>query len=185
MQKEQWSTQSFNTICWERNKTALKRISKALQAKRSKMCHNLWHTGARREQWYGKAKPLLMCGNREYWGHVLTCTSLDAELIKADSWSKLSPVLKNPHSTTKGQDKTKEGTQQEYPWFVQRSKEKQQTTTTNNNNYKQQIIKTYFSVVSSVGPSLSLPKGERKIDPESIAATVAATTNMKLSVDDR
>jgi hypothetical protein len=34
----------------------------------------------------------------------------------------LSPVLKKPHPTTKGQDKTKEGTKQEQPWFVQGSK---------------------------------------------------------------
>jgi hypothetical protein len=34
----------------------------------------------------------------------------------------LSPVLKNPHPTTKGQDKTKEGTKQEQPWSVQGSK---------------------------------------------------------------
>jgi hypothetical protein len=33
-------------------------------------------------------------------------------------------------------------------------------------------------------PPLSLTKGERKIDPESIATTAAATANMKLSVDD-
>jgi hypothetical protein len=31
----------------------------------------------------------------------------------------LSPVLKKPHPTTKGQDKTKEGTKQEQPWMVQ------------------------------------------------------------------
>jgi hypothetical protein len=42
-------------------------------------------------------------------------------------------------------------------------------------------MKTDSSTVSCVGPPLSLPKGERKIDPESIAATA----NMKLYVDDR
>jgi hypothetical protein len=35
----------------------------------------------------------------------------------------LSSVLKKPHPTTKGQDKTKEGTKEEQPWFVQGSKE--------------------------------------------------------------
>jgi hypothetical protein len=34
----------------------------------------------------------------------------------------LSPVLRNPHPTTKGQNRTKEGTKQEQPWFVQGSK---------------------------------------------------------------
>jgi hypothetical protein len=29
----------------------------------------------------------------------------------------LSPVLKKPHPTTKGQDKTKEGTKKEQPWI--------------------------------------------------------------------
>jgi hypothetical protein len=38
-----------------------------------------------------------------------------------------SPVLKKPHPTTKGQDKTKEGTKQEHPWLVQGPKK-----TTNN-----------------------------------------------------
>jgi alpha-D-ribose 1-methylphosphonate 5-triphosphate diphosphatase PhnM len=47
MKKEQWSTHSFNNICWKRNETALKRISKASQAKTAKMCHNLWYTVAR------------------------------------------------------------------------------------------------------------------------------------------
>jgi hypothetical protein len=46
----------------------------------------------------------------------------------------LSPVLKNPHPTTKGQDKTKAGTKQEQPWIVQGSKKNnkqlQKTTTT-------------------------------------------------------
>jgi hypothetical protein len=89
MQKEQWSTHSFNNICWKRNETALKRISKALQAKTAKMCHNSRNTSACHELWYGKAKPCCMCGHREDWRHVLTCKSLDAELLRAYSWSKL------------------------------------------------------------------------------------------------
>jgi hypothetical protein len=43
MKKEQWSTHSFNNICWKRNETALKRISEARQAKAAKMWHNLQH----------------------------------------------------------------------------------------------------------------------------------------------
>jgi hypothetical protein len=89
MQKEQWSTHSFNNICWKRNETALKRISKACQAKIEKMCHNLRHTRALNKKWYGEAKPCFMCGDHEDWRHVLTCKSLDAELIRSDSWSKL------------------------------------------------------------------------------------------------
>jgi hypothetical protein len=89
MQNEQWSIHSFNNICWKRNETALKRISKARQAKTAKMCHNLRHTGACHELWYGEAKPCCMCGHHEDWRHVLTCKSMDAELVRADSWSKL------------------------------------------------------------------------------------------------
>jgi hypothetical protein len=53
------------------------------------MCHTLRYTGARHAQWYGKVKPYCMCGNNEDLRHVLTCKSLDAELIRVDSWSKL------------------------------------------------------------------------------------------------
>jgi hypothetical protein len=61
----------------------------------------------------------------------------------------------------KGQKKTKAGTKQEQPWIVQGSKKnnkQQKQKTTKNNNYKQQIIRTYSSAVSSVGPPLSLAK---------------------------
>jgi hypothetical protein len=60
MEKEQWTTHSFHNICWKRNETALKRISKARQAQTAKMCHNLRHTGAQHEQWYGEEKPCCM-----------------------------------------------------------------------------------------------------------------------------
>jgi hypothetical protein len=89
MKKEQWSTHSFNNICWKRNETALKQIHKAQQEKIAKMCHNFRHTGARHELWYGEAKPCCTCGHDEDWRHVLTCKSLDTELIRSDSWSKL------------------------------------------------------------------------------------------------
>jgi hypothetical protein len=36
-----------------------------------------------------------------------------------------------------------------------------------------------------VGPPLSLPKGERKREQESVAETAAATDSIKVSVDDR
>jgi hypothetical protein len=92
MENEQWSTYSFNNICWKRNETALKRRSKARQAKTAKMCHNLRHTGVHHEQWYDKAKHCCIYGDHEDWRHVLTCKSLDAELIRADSWNKLSKI---------------------------------------------------------------------------------------------
>jgi hypothetical protein len=46
-------------------------------------------------------------------------------------------------------------------------------------------MKTSSSAVSSVGPPLSLPKGERKREQESVVETTAATNSIKLSVDDR
>jgi ribonuclease HI len=73
MEKEQWTTHSFQNIYWKRHETALKKISKARQAQTAKMCHNLRYTGARHAQWYGKVKPCCMCGDNEYWRHVLTC----------------------------------------------------------------------------------------------------------------
>jgi hypothetical protein len=71
----------------------------------------------------------------------------------------LSPVLKKPSPTKKGQEKTKEGAKQEQPWIVQVDKKnyKQQLQTTNN-NYKQQLLTStmlFPSAVSSVGPPLS------------------------------
>jgi hypothetical protein len=93
MQKEQWMTHAFNYICWKRNETASKRISKARQASTGKMCHNLRFMGARRELCYGEEKPCFMCGQHEDWKHVLTCKSLYAELIRADLWSKLKKQM--------------------------------------------------------------------------------------------
>jgi hypothetical protein len=61
-------------------------------------------------------------------------------IIKRFSYNAtgLSPVLKKPHPTTKGQGKTKSGTEQEQPWIVQGSKKNnkqhQQTTKTTTNN---------------------------------------------------
>jgi hypothetical protein len=63
--------------------------NKTRQAQTTKICHNLRYTGARHTQWYGEVKPCCMCGDNEDWRHVLTCKLLDAELIRADSWSKL------------------------------------------------------------------------------------------------
>jgi hypothetical protein len=57
------------------------------------MCHKLRHTGTQHEQWYGEAKYCCMCGDNEYWIHIITCKSLDAELIRADSWRKLRKMM--------------------------------------------------------------------------------------------
>jgi hypothetical protein len=84
---------SFNNICWKINETALKRISKAPQSSTSNMCHSLSYTGAHHEIWYGEAKPCCMCGHHEDWRHVLTCQALDAQQIRANSWSKIKKQI--------------------------------------------------------------------------------------------
>jgi hypothetical protein len=100
----------------------------------------------------------------------------------------LSPVLKKPHPTTKGQENRKSGAKQEQPWIVQVSRKNYNNNkkpTANSNTYKQQLISiTYSSAFSSVGPPLSLLKGECKRDQESVAETAAATDSINLS-DDR
>jgi hypothetical protein len=53
------------------------------------MCHNLRFTGSRHAQWHGELKPCCMRGDNEDWLRVLSCKSLHAELIRAESWSKL------------------------------------------------------------------------------------------------
>jgi hypothetical protein len=99
----------------------------------------------------------------------------------------LSPVLKKPHPTTKGQGKTKSGAKKEQPWIVQgsiKNYKQQQKPTANSNNYKQQLNSmTYSSAVSSVGPPLSLLKGERKREQESVAEPAAPADSIKLYVD--
>jgi hypothetical protein len=68
-------------------------MSKARQASTAKMRHNLRFTGAHHELWYGEAKPCCVCGQHEDWKHILTCKSLDAQMIRADSWSKLKKQM--------------------------------------------------------------------------------------------
>jgi hypothetical protein len=67
MEKEKWTAHDFNTICWRRQETVIRQVSKAWQATAAKMCHNLRHTGARHEQWYGESKPCCMCGEHDEW----------------------------------------------------------------------------------------------------------------------
>jgi hypothetical protein len=57
------------------------------------MCPNIRHAGARHEQWYSKTKPCCMCGEHEDWKHIITCKSPDAELVRADAWSKVRKMM--------------------------------------------------------------------------------------------
>jgi hypothetical protein len=94
MVKEQWNEGTFDNICWKLQKVALKRMSKARQMAIAKLVHNLAFTGARHTQWYGGTKECCLCNSQyEDWRHVMSCQSIDAELLRADSWSKLKKAM--------------------------------------------------------------------------------------------
>jgi hypothetical protein len=94
MDKEQWNEGTFDNICWKLQKVALKRMSKARQMAIAKLVHNLAFTGARHTQWYGGTKECCLCNSQyEDWRHVISCQSIDAELLRADSWSKLKKAM--------------------------------------------------------------------------------------------
>jgi hypothetical protein len=57
MQKESWSPQTFDTIDWNANERALRRISNNRQMNVVKLCHNYWHTGSRHVKLYGGDRP--------------------------------------------------------------------------------------------------------------------------------
>jgi hypothetical protein len=60
----------------------------------SKVCYNLWHTGVRHQFFYQEVRPCCMCHNQvEDWRHVIMCSSLDAALNKAESWSKIKKSM--------------------------------------------------------------------------------------------
>jgi hypothetical protein len=56
IEKEQWNEGTFDNICWNLQKVALKRMSKARQMAIAKLVHNLAFAGARHTQWYGGTK---------------------------------------------------------------------------------------------------------------------------------
>jgi hypothetical protein len=45
IQKESWSSQTFNAIDWHSIERALRWLSKNRQMNVVKLCHNYWHTG--------------------------------------------------------------------------------------------------------------------------------------------
>jgi hypothetical protein len=94
MAKEQWNEGTFYNICWKLQEVALKRVSKARHMAIAKLVHNLAFTGARHTQWYGGTKECCLC-NIQYddWRHVISCQSIDAELLWADSWNKLKKAM--------------------------------------------------------------------------------------------
>jgi hypothetical protein len=94
MEKEQWNEGTFDNICWKIQKVALKRMSKARQMAIAKLVHNLAFTGARHTQWYGGTKECCLCNSQyEDWRHMMPCQSIDAELLRADSWRKLKKAM--------------------------------------------------------------------------------------------
>jgi hypothetical protein len=79
MQKESWSTQTFDAINWNASERALRRLSKNRQMNVVKLCHNYWHYGSRHVKFYGGDRPCCLCQEtKEDWRHILNCPSLDA-----------------------------------------------------------------------------------------------------------
>jgi hypothetical protein len=73
---------------------ALKIVSKARKTVIARLVHNLAFTGARHTQWYGGTEECCVCNSQyEYWRHVISCQSIDAELLRSDSWSELKKAM--------------------------------------------------------------------------------------------
>jgi hypothetical protein len=98
MTKETWSPQTFNSIDWHASKLALRRLSKNHQMNVVKLCHNYWHTVSRHQTFYGGDRPCCLCQEtKEYWRHILSCPSLDADYHRAASWQKVKKDMQMWH----------------------------------------------------------------------------------------
>ena len=87
IQKESWSSQTFDAIDWHSSERALRRLSKNRQMNVVKLCHNYWHTGSRHVRFYGGERPCCFCQDtKEDWRHILNCPSLDANYHRDASW---------------------------------------------------------------------------------------------------
>jgi hypothetical protein len=53
IQKDSWSSQTFDAIDWHSSEWALRRLPKNRQMSVVKLCHNYWHTGSRHVRFYG------------------------------------------------------------------------------------------------------------------------------------
>jgi hypothetical protein len=97
-EKEYWNKKTSNTFNWSTCGTDFKRLSKNRQINVSKACFNYWHTGARHTTFYQEERPCCFSNNKkEYWKHILTCGSLDANLNRAASWTKLKQSMEVWH----------------------------------------------------------------------------------------
>jgi hypothetical protein len=89
IQKESWSTQTFNAIDWNASERALRRLSKNRQMNVLKLCHNYWHTVSRHVKFYGGYRPCCFFQEtKEDWIHILNYPSLDASYHRDASWQK-------------------------------------------------------------------------------------------------
>jgi hypothetical protein len=78
MQKESWSSQTFDAIHWHSSKRALRWLSRNQKMNVVKLCHNYWHTVSRHVRFYGGERPYCFCQEtKEDWRHILNCPSLD------------------------------------------------------------------------------------------------------------
>jgi hypothetical protein len=94
IQKESWSSQTFDAIDWHSSERALRRMSKNRQMNVVKLFHNYWHTGSRHVRFYGGERPCCFCqDNKEDWRHILNCPSLDASYHRDASWQKVKKAM--------------------------------------------------------------------------------------------
>jgi hypothetical protein len=90
MKKETWSPQAFDYIDWHASELALRRLLKNRQMNVIKLCHNYWHKGYHHHTFYGGDRPCCLCQEtKEYWRHILSCPSLDADYHRSASWQKV------------------------------------------------------------------------------------------------
>jgi hypothetical protein len=94
MQKESWSSQTFDAIDWHSSKRALRRLSKNRKMNVVKLCHNYWHTGSRNVRFYGGERPCCFCQEtKKDWRHILNCPSLDVSYHRDASWQKIKKAM--------------------------------------------------------------------------------------------
>jgi hypothetical protein len=94
IQKESWSSQTFEAIDWHSSERALRRLSKNRQMNVATLCHNYWHTGSRHVRFYGGERPCYFCQDtKEDWRHILNCPSLDASYHRDALWQKVNKAM--------------------------------------------------------------------------------------------
>jgi hypothetical protein len=77
MQKESWSSQTFDAIDWYSSERSLRRLSKN-----------------RHVRFYGGERPCCFCQEtKEDWRHILNCPSFDVSYHRDASWQKVKKAM--------------------------------------------------------------------------------------------